>query len=178
MMFLFVLSSCFSLPAAQEGGEEPEISEEYLGLRSMIISIDPQDVGFSQNADLPNVWGVLTEFQVSNTPITIISLADGTTSMYLGNGGGFIGAGEHEEIAALSKEMIALSESYLDKMEPSTDLNLPKQGEVNFHFLTFEGSYTISIKENKLVKKEHDFYPLWYKANDIITQIRLLSSDK
>ena len=177
ILFILVFSACVIKPETRETVDSSELAEVYTGLRSTIISTDPHDIGIEQNELVPNIWGVLMEFQIEGTPITLASLADGTTSLYLGNGGAFIGAGEHEQAAIVSMELIALAETYLSKMVPNSDLKFQAEDDVNFHFLTFDGSYTIIINEEDLINGGHDFSPLFYKADDVITQIRLISSD-
>ncbi|MCS6849359.1 MAG: hypothetical protein RMN52_16795 [Anaerolineae bacterium] len=109
-------------------------AETYTNLRSMILSTNPKDIGIEQSEAVPNVWGVLMEFQISDTVVTLVSLADGTTSMYFDSGGGIIGAGQHDGVARASKNFVALAESYYNQVEPATQFPLPLPGRVRFIF--------------------------------------------
>lgn len=148
-------------------------AEAYTNLRSMVLNTNPKDIGIEQSETIPHVWGVLMEFQVSGTVVTLVSIADGTTSMYFSNGGGIIGAGQHNEVAKVSKEFVALAESFYSQVEPTTEFPLPLPGRVKFYLLTFSGVYTTEKDQDRLVKQKDSFSPLFYAGNEVITQIRL-----
>lgn len=148
-------------------------AESYIHLRSMILNTNSKDIGIEPSETNPNVWGVLMEFQVSGTVVTLVSLADGTTSLYFSNGNGMIGAGQHAEVAKASKNFVALAESYYTQVEQTTEFSLPLPGRVKFYFLAFPGIYAAEKDQDRLVKQEDRFSTLFYAGNDVITQIRL-----
>lgn len=150
-----------------------QFAEIYTNLRSMILNANPKDIGIEPSDAVPNVWGVLMEFRVSGTVVTLVSLADGTTSIYFSSGGGIIGAGEYEEVARASKNLVALAESYYNQVEPTTQFPLPLPGRIRFYLLTFSGVYTVERGEEQLVRQEDRFWPLFHAGNEVITQIRL-----
>ena len=158
---------------SQDGDDMIEPAEIYNELRSQLLSTNPNEVGIQQSPDIPNVWGVLLEFQISNTPVTLVSLADGTTSLYFGNGGGVFGGGEHEEVAQASKKLVALAEDFYDKMTPTAEFPIPMAGRMIFYVLTFDKSYTINVDEEELTSGKHDFSPLFALADEVISQIRV-----
>ncbi|MCX7852288.1 MAG: hypothetical protein N2383_05845 [Caldilineales bacterium] len=148
-------------------------AEPYINLRSMILSANPKDIGIEPSETVRNVWGVLMEFQVSGTVVTLVSLADGTTSMYFGNGGGIIGAGQHDEVAMVSRSFVALAESFYSQAEPTTEFPLPLPARVRFYFLTFSGIRTTERDQDRLIRQDDSFSSLFYASNEVITQIRL-----
>ena len=175
ILSLFSLSACTSSSMSPADLGPDNISDVYIELRSMIINIDPQEIGIIQGQKFPNVWGVLMEFELSNSPVTLVALADRTTSLYTGHGGGIIGSGEHEDVAFVTMDYLHLAENYLDDMERVSTLELPdEEGIICFHLLTFDGKYSIKIDEDDLIKGDHSLSPLFFKANDVISEIRKL----
>lgn len=59
---------------------------------------------------MPAVWGILMETGYPQGIATLVSLADGTTSLYFSNGDGMIGGGQHANIAQASKAFVAAAE--------------------------------------------------------------------
>ncbi|MCX7753751.1 MAG: hypothetical protein N2117_00710 [Anaerolineales bacterium] len=176
LLFVFTpLCACGSHSLPPNEGTEimTQPAETYTNLRSMILSTNPKDIGIEQSEASPNVWGVLMEFQISDTVVTLVSLADGTTSMYFDSGGGIIGAGQHDVVARASKNFVALAESYYNQVEPTTQFPLPLPGRVRFYLLTFSGICTVERELDQLVRQKDSFSLLFYAGNEVITQIRL-----
>jgi hypothetical protein len=120
-------------------GPKREVASVYVGLRDTILSLDPTSVGIHQTAATPNVWGVVMDWSLDDAVATIVSLADGTTSMYLSTGGGSLGAGEHPAAAAASLSAVRLAETMLDDFPGATGSPLPPRGRTALTLLTFSG---------------------------------------
>ena len=110
--------------------------------------------------------------------ITLVSLADGTTSLYFGNGGGIIGGGQYPAVANASKTLVSNSEQYFKRMTPTSSYPLPAIGRVKFYILTFTGVYTADVDENELGKHHPELSSLFYSAQEVITQLRLHSEQQ
>jgi hypothetical protein len=152
----------------------PEPTQIYTQLRNQIVTLVPSEAGIEQSQEMPNVWGVLMEMGYPQAVVTLVSLADGTTSMYFGNGGGMIGGGKHAAVATASKSLVSRSEEYFKNMTLTTSFPLPAVGRVKFYVLTFSGTFTADVDESELVKRKHDLSPLFYSGQEVITQLRLI----
>src|SRR5437764_5181818 len=69
----------------------------YSGLRQQALVRKSADIGITPSAESP-AWGVLMEARYESVTMTLMALADGSTSMYLSNGGGVIGGQGHEAV--------------------------------------------------------------------------------
>jgi hypothetical protein len=147
-------------------------------LRDQILNLDPAEVGMAPSADLPNVWGILMETAYPEAFATLVSLADGTTSLYFSNGGGIIGGGQHPAVAKATRSFVAAAENYFHEMTLSNDHPLPAPGGVRFHVLTYQGSYTTEADENDLGNHRHALSPLFYAGQDVLTQLRIMRDSK
>ena len=50
------------------------------GLRSMLLDTDPAALDLSPTADLPRVWAALMEMGFKGATVTLVAVADGSTS--------------------------------------------------------------------------------------------------
>lgn len=150
----------------------------YLQMRQRVLDTDPLSVGILPNDSASQVWGTMMEFATGNTAVTLVSLADGTTSMYFGNGGGVIGGGGDPAVAQASRDLVALAESYLDDMEPMQEIPLISGGIIRFITLTYKRLSSIDIPQARLFKGNHLFMPLFNQANRVISLLRMLRETK
>jgi hypothetical protein len=160
---------------SQKPAEPVEI---YNGLRSQILSLEPSDAGIEPSGEMPNVWGILMETGYPQAIVTLVSLADGTTSLYFSNGGGMIGGGQHDTVAQASKSFVMAAENYYQQMTLTESFPLPAIGRVKFYVLTYSGIYTIDIDENDLGNRRHELSPLFYYGQEVITQFRQIEEQK
>ncbi len=148
-------------------------SSPYGDLRDLILRTDARDLGFD-SSDPGRVFCVLTEIAHDEGTSTLVSLSDGTTSLYLSTGGGVIGGGEHARVALLSKRVVAQAEAVLDLFEPTTRFPLPTAGSVRFQVLTLSGGYTAVAAPDDLIRGDVPLSKLFSAANDVLTELRLL----
>lgn len=152
---------------------EYEPAEIYLGLRNQVLSIKPNDIPSLLTPSSP-IIGVLTETAHETGVVTLVTMADGTTSLYFSNGGGMIGLGEHEEPRKVSLEFLALAEKYIPKATPVSSFPIPAKGYTTFYFNTINGVLSTTAKENDLGNNRSPLSPLFHKAQEVISQARLV----
>jgi hypothetical protein len=75
-------------------------------------------------------WGI------TNGTATIVALSDGTASVYLSSGGGYIGGGGQEPIRQAALKAVDVARKVQMPSEPAMDFPLPETGDVFFYFLT------------------------------------------
>jgi len=155
-----------------------ESREVYLGLRRKALRLDPREVGLRPTASLPRVFGVMMETGYPVGCATLVALADGTASIYLSSGGGFIGGGERPRIAAASKELVTEAEHQLDRIPPSRSETLPRVGRVVIRVLTYRGTHAVEASEKDLGSGRHELSGLFYAGQDVITEIREVEEGK
>ena len=57
-------------------------------------------------------------------------------------------------------------------LEPAVDTPLPRPGHIRFYVLTSEGVVTADALEQDLGENRHVLSPLFYAAQELITEIR------
>jgi hypothetical protein len=105
---------------------------------------------------------------------TLVSFANGSTSLYFSNGAGMIGGGEHESVANASRLLVATAERYLEELIPTDTFPLPAVGKVRFAVLTFAGSLTAEADEVVLNTGTHCLSPLFFTGQEVLTRLRLI----
>jgi len=104
--------------------------------------------------------------------VTLVSLVDGTTSLYFGNGGGIIGAGEHEVVRQATSKLLTRAQGDLKQLGFADDFPLPTIGEVRFYVRTYAGVRNGRALESDLAMEYHRLSPLFVAAHNVISAIR------
>jgi hypothetical protein len=146
-------------------------------LRARVLRGKPSDFGLPQPPAATPVWAILMETAFPEGVFTLVSVSDGSASLYFSTGGGVIGGGEHDTVRAAALQFVRLANEYLPSMSPCTSFPLPGPGHTKFYVLTTGGVSTADALEEDLGEERHELSPLFYAAQDVITQIRLVTGD-
>ena len=156
----------------------PKPAPIYTQLRNRILSLTPAEIGIKRIAQLPNVWGILMEMGLPNGAAALVCLAEGTTSLYYGSGGGILGCGSLENVAKASRAFMVVAEGSSQQMEATNVFPLTRIGKVRFYVLTFVGALTCEVDEAVLNRGKHTLSRLFFYGQEVITQIRLQQEQK
>ncbi len=146
----------------------------YMEMRKMAFSAKADQIGLEDIAE-DKVYGMITEMAMNPGSASVISFLTGDTSLYLSSGGGFIGAGQHEEVREMVTQKVDGFQKYLSKAKKIDEPKLPEEGKVNFNFLTKNGLYSVTENMADLESGKSELSSLFQEVNEIITQIRLKS---
>ncbi|MCP3891682.1 MAG: ankyrin repeat domain-containing protein [Desulfobulbaceae bacterium] len=154
-------------------GKEYEVADIYRDLRNKILSLDPAKIGLSPSAS-NRVWGVLMETGYKDAVATLVTIADGTVSLYFSNGGGIIGVGEHDGPRKACDSFLSMAPKYIEHAKITKKFSLPKEGNTRFYFLTHDGIFTVQYNEDDLGNERVPLSPLFLEAHKVITQARIV----
>lgn len=127
----------------------PNPIDVYQGLRDMALN------AMSQGMPKPpeehgDVYGMVIDIPQGVGYATLIAMADSTTSMYLSNGGGIIGAGQkYPAVAKASQALLVRAQHCKNSFLEQSSNNLPPPGTVRFHLLTESGKSCLDITEDQ-----------------------------
>jgi len=169
-----------ALAFIRSGSIQPAIAEDMMsrdaegtqGLRRMVLATSPRELGLTPTKEHPRVWGLLMETGYPEAAATLVALLDGTVSLYVSNGGGIIGVGEHGSVRRAAIKFIGAAEPYVEEFQTTNEYPLPKVGRVKFYILTYSGVLTGEFDENLLGEDKHKLSKLFYAGHDVITAIR------
>jgi hypothetical protein len=151
-----------------------EPMETYLGLRNQVLHGSRAQLSLPDRFGPHTPWGILMDFQTSKRSATVMALADGSASIYISNGGGYLGGIGHEAIRKAAEQAVAVAGEFQPQMKLTKDYPLPQQGTVIFYVLTDSGVFTTEASEDDLVNRRLPLSKLYYAGQEIITQFRLL----
>ena len=128
-------------------------------------------------ADAP-AWGVLMETGFPEGTATLVSMLDGSASLYFSGGGGVIGGSGHESVRRVATAFVRLAGQQQACMAVTRTFPLPRDGRTVFYVLTDSGVFSAEADESALGEQRHALSPLFYAGQDVITQLRLASAMK
>ena len=145
-------------------------ADVYLGMRDNVLGIVPSDLPDREGGG--DILAAMMEIGQADVAVSLVCVSDGTTSMYISNGGGVIGSGTYEPVAMANSAFLEEVARHVSLMETSTDHPLPLPGEIKFYVVGTDDVKTLSVPEEDLEKRRHEAFPLYLKAHDVITEIR------
>lgn len=180
LIFLFFLilaaSSIHSQAEPTEEGQDWMKSDpEHIisKLRHEMLTVDALEMGITPEED-NRVWGVLMETIYDDVVVSLVTMAEGSVSLYYSNGKAVIGIGQHQSARHVSLEFISLANAFLYLGSLVEEFPLPVRDECIFYFRTFEGVYKAVADRKELKNNRSPLSPLFFKADDVITEYRLI----
>lgn len=139
-------------------------------LRDKLFTSSPEEVGLSGEDAKAKVWGVIMEMAFPNGVATLISLRDGTASVYTNSGGGIFGGYSARNEA---KRFVGEAEKHVASMKPTKSFPYPEvPHRMKFYVLTRDGVLTADVDEKELVSGQHTLSPLFIAGNEVLTGLR------
>jgi hypothetical protein len=162
-----------------QDAQKPASKALYLGLRKLALQASREEFNLAPMSAPTEPWGVMIDWGVPHGTATVVAFSDGHASIYLSNGGGFLGGAEsHESVRSVAKQMVAAAVECQPQTHATSEYPLPQQGEVFFYLLTDAGVFTASAPEKDLSSHHHSLSKLGDAAQGVINQYRLIQQTK
>jgi hypothetical protein len=121
-----------------------------------------------------SVHMVFMDWSVGQGMATIMAAADGTASLYLSSGGGFIGGGQrYPAIRAAALAAVGVAQAHLELFASTEATDLPKAGEVCFYATTSDGIRRAVASEARLVDGTDPLLALGVAMQRVVTEYRM-----
>lgn len=150
-----------------------ELEDIYLELRTGALNTKSDQIDLDVAKDEP--FGVLMEVGIESGIFTLSAFSTGDASLYFSTGGGILGGIGHENVREVSKQFIEESRDFLEYMELVDEYPLPEYGRVRFYIITDDGVWGADYSESEIAKRGHLMAPLYYAADDLVTELRIIS---
>jgi hypothetical protein len=147
----------------------------YSGLRHQALSTRRAEIDIPAPSPEAPVWGILMETGYPGAIATLLTLADGTTSLYLSSGGGVIGGHSHENVRQANAAFLNVANRFYQQMTSCESFPTPEAGQTIFYALTDAGVLTGGGLEDDLGYGRHQLSPLFHAGHEVITQLRQIS---
>jgi hypothetical protein len=145
----------------------------YLGLRNQMLQGSRAKFGLPAPQRPEEPWGVVMDWGVTSAIATVVALSDGTASVYLSSGGGYIGGQGQEPIRLAAQKAVEVARTVQLPPHPTADFPLPETGGVFFYFLTDAGVFTLHSSVQELGSPGNPLRKIGDAMQEIITQYRL-----
>jgi hypothetical protein len=173
IVILALWSAVRSRVQAGEPTDAATKKDVYLGLRNQILRGSRTKFGLPATRTANDPWGVVMDWGVTKGTATVVALSDGTASVYLSGGGGYIGGIGQPPIHAAAQKAIEVARSVQLPNQPSTDYPLPEIHGVFFYFLTDAGVFVLRSSEEELKSPAHPLRKIGDAMQEVITQYRV-----
>ena len=157
--------------------KRPDPTDAMRQLRQQMLTIDPAELGIQVTEEFPLVYGALAEFPIGDNTATIVSLCDGTASLYTTSTFGVIGGQAHERVRTAATAFVKEAAVHHDQATASSEFPYPSAGRVRFYLLTFSGVRVIDTDMASLEAGSNPYSELFGKANNVLTELRLISQN-
>jgi hypothetical protein len=162
-----------SMSAGEEAKKDPKDAGR--ALRNMFLTTSAEKAGIQTSKDYPRVWGVAVDWPIGEHIATIVSLADGSASVYTTGTFGIIGGIGHDTVRTAAKKVVKEADHYFDDSTPTQDFSYPSLDHVRFFFTTFSGVRVIDTDWASLSERRNKYSSLFDAAQDVMTQLRTLT---
>ncbi|MDB4913565.1 MAG: hypothetical protein JWM95_1209 [Gemmatimonadetes bacterium] len=143
-----------------------------LELRERALTASPGELGLAADCDTSGAWLAAMETGHVGAAATLVCVIDGTTSVYMSNGGGMIGAGEHDSVRAATARFLSVAAHYAPRMRQVTEHPLPEFNEVRFFVRAGDRLLAASNTMDTLSTGKHPLSAFFLAGQLVITAIR------
>lgn len=142
------------------------MDNRYLGLRDSFLSL-------AHDPDAPYLRAAALEVGFGGGTATVVSVFDGSTSIYFSGGGGRIGCGDHASVRRAAEAFRDLVQLHLHLLVPVGEVALPEDEQVNLVAVTADGPFVLSLQESALVP-DTPAWTVYTAGQEVIREIRRL----
>ena len=174
-LILLVMVLLFAVKRGPSSGgrSQAKARETYLDLRNLMLAGSRAKFSLPPPSSATEPWGVLMDWNVTNGTATIVAMSDGSASIYLSSGGGFLGGKGQEPIRRAAVNAVRIAAGAQSQMVKTETFPLPDAGQVRFYTLTDSGVYTVSASEVDLKKGTSPLSDLGNAMQGVITEYRV-----
>ena len=156
-------------------GSRASAGNVYTGLRNLVLEGNRANFGLGPGSSTTQPFAVVTDFGSAGGATTIVAVADGSASVYLGDGGGFIGGGQsHASIRNAALKAVDLAAAAQPLMHATSQYPLATPGQVTFYAVTDAGVFAASVSQDDLAGNRGPYAALAAAAQSILTEYRRL----
>jgi hypothetical protein len=157
-------------PAASNA-EAPK-KDSYEDQRSIALSVTPAQLKLGIPDSETFVYGIVMDWNMGDTLVTLVCFITGAASMYLSSGGGVVGGGKNPSVGEAAAELVTMAQDYIDRTIPITTFDLPGKDSVRFYLLSNHHRHAAQEQVARLDDTTSPWLPLFEKANEVILEMR------
>ena len=175
LVTIAVLVLWWAIRSRVQAGNKPAAAPKdvYVAMRNQMLQGSRAKFGLPATSGADDPWGIIMDWSVTNGTATVVALSDGTASVYLSGGGGFIGGIGQEPIRKAAQNADVVAREFSPRMTATVVYPLPERGQVTFYALTDSGVLTATGLSRDMGAHRDPFSKLGDAMQEIITEYRL-----
>jgi hypothetical protein len=155
------------------GEPQRDPAQVIAALREQAFTIAPSTIGVTPEPGHQRAWAVIMETGYDAAVVSLVTIADGTTSLYFSNGGGIIGAGRYDAVRVASARFILLADSRIDDLPEVVEHSVPAVGRVCLYVRTFQALHGFEASGADLRNGRGSVQAELFRAgHDVISAVR------
>ncbi len=148
------------------------VGDTYPNQRNLALSITPYQLKLAIPDDKTLVYGVVMDWNMGDTTMTLVAYITGAASMFLSTGGGVTNGGADPAVGEAAVEFVVATQDFLDRGIPTTTTDIPAEGCVRFYLLTNKGLFAIQEHVKHFDDNTSVLLSLFQKGNEVVTEMR------
>lgn len=149
-----------------------------IALRKAMLSKPVSELGFSPDSEFPNVYGILTDWNLDGPIASIVAIRDGTTSLYTTSDYVIVGGHGHERVLQAASRYLSEAQKYSASSEAVTEFPYPQTGKVFYYLLTYDGVRLCIGDEAGIDRRSDPTWPLFTAAQNVLTELRFVAEEQ
>lgn len=151
---------------------------QYSRLRYHALTIPREQVGIPIPPPDRPVWAVLMETGHPKVTETLALVSDGTSSVYMSDGGGVIGGHGYENVRKANADFLSLANRDWHHFQPTEAFPIPEVGYTVFYARTEAGLLVCGGTQESLINGQHVLSELFQAGHEAITQLHIIVVEK
>ncbi len=163
----------------QAAGPRAGSGNVYAGLRDLVLEGNRANFGLGPGSNPTQPFAVVADWGSAQGATTIVAIADGSASVYLSGGGGFIGGGQsHESIRNAALRTVELAGAAQPEMQSVKQYPAAHAGEVTFYAVTDAGVFGATASQDDLAGGRSPFSEVAAATQGILAEYRRLPQER
>jgi len=144
----------------------------YEGIRRFALNVTAGQLKLTIPPADTFVYGVVMDWNMGETTVTLAAYITGAANMYFSTGGGITGAGKNPVVGEVAVEFVIAAQSFINRAAATTITELPAPGTVKFYLLTNKYVYAAQEQVEYLDDNSSPWLSLFEKGNQVIIEMR------
>ncbi len=153
-----------------------ETGDTYESLRNLAIHITGGQLKLSIPDSTTLVYGVLLDWNLNESVMTLAAYITGAASLYLSTGEGINGGGKDPRVGEAAVAFVVAAQDYIARAMPVVTTDLPPSGCIRFYLLTNKGLYAAQEQMVHFEDTTSPWLPLFELGSEVMSQIRVIQA--
>lgn len=144
----------------------------YEGLRKLAIQVTPEQLKLNIPQGTTVVYGVLMDWNLNESVMTLAAYITGAANLYLSTGEGINGGGKDPAVGESAVSFVMAAQEYLGRVLPVSATDLPPRECIRFYLITNKGLFAAQEQMIHFEDASSPWLPLFDEGSRVITGIR------